>query len=352
MKGDLSRSDASRRKDGVEDPHRSPTRLYGLLTPQACALYEVVPGAQELFRPTSATQGTLRRGLRQDDAFRNLLRAAMQGSAEPRGWQRREWSDDEVARAAADPQLLAAARAMSKRDARIDWRATWKKRRQTETAVLAVFTYSLLFIPAAFLMNIPWLAGVAAAGVLGVVGYLIRQRRIENRPGRESQPVVEEDGDASTDDGVPPPLFVVERAPSQHLIARGTGLVFLAGAVVLAVGEIVRGGPLAAIGVTVWLGTLGVLGAIIFVWALSVGRARILGFDDHLVVRAGLRRARVVPASEIASLVPLSAGRLRGEDARGRTLFEAMSVSDDFPDLTAWLKAKKPQQWADMTGRR
>ncbi len=92
-----------------------------------------------------------------------------------------------------------------------------------------------------------------------------------------------------------------------------------------------------------WLSTLGVLGAVIFVWALSVGRARIVGFDDHLVVRPGLRRSRVVAASEIVSLSWLSGGRLRGADARGRTLFTVMSVYDDFPDLVAWLEARVPQ---------
>ncbi|MDR6689922.1 hypothetical protein J2X55_000821 [Microbacterium sp. 1154] len=350
MTDDLSPSDASRRsrrRAGVGDPDASPTRLYALLTPEARDLYELVPGAQELFRPTAASSSVLRRGLRQDDAFRNLLRAAMQETAEPRGWQRHEWSDEEVARAAEDPQLLAAARAMSKRNARVDWRATWKKRRQRETAVLAVFTYSLMAIPAALLLNMAWLAGVGVVGVLAVVGYLLVRRRAENRPAPAPHPLPAL-SDPPTDDGVPRPLFVVERAPSQHLIARGTGLVFLAGAVVLAIGEIIEGGPLAAVGVTVWLGTLGVLGAIIFLWALSAGRARIVGFDDHLVVRPGLRRSRVVAASEIAELSLLSGGRLRGADARGRRLFEAMSVYDDFPDLVAWLEAKTPRRWADI----
>lgn len=349
MTDDLSPSDASRgslRKAGVGDPDESPTRLYGLLSPEARALYELVPGAQELFRPTVASRGALRRGFRQDDAFRNLLRAAMEGTAEPRGWQRHEWSDEDVARAAADPQLLAAARAASERGARIDWRATWKKRRQRETAILAVFTYSLSAIPAGFLMNMAWLAAVGAVGVLAVVGYLIFRRRVENRPAPAPHPLPAE-SDPLADDGVPRPLFVVERAPSQHLIARGTGLVLLAGAVVLAIGEVIEGGPLAAVGVTVWLSTLGVLGAVIFVWALSVGRARIVGFDDHLVVRPGLRRSRVVAASEIVSLSWLSGGRLRGADARGRTLFTVMSVSDDFPDLVAWLEARVPQGWVD-----
>ncbi|MDT0116832.1 hypothetical protein Q9R20_07475 [Microbacterium sp. PRF11] len=349
MTDDLSRSDESRSTRARSRGERSGTHLYSLLTPEARSLYEVVPGAQELFRPTHASQGAARRGLRQDDAFRNLLRAAMQGSAEPRGWQRHEWSDEEVARAAADPQLLATARAVSKRDNPIDWRATWKKRRQRETAVLAVFTYSFLAIPAAFVMSVPWLALVGAAGVLGVVASLIRRRYRENRPGREPEPAVRRESAPSSDDGIPRPLFVVERAPSQHLIARGTGLVFLAGAVVLAVMELVEGGPLAAVGVTVWLSTLGALGAVIFVWALAIGRARITGFDDHLVVRPGFGRSRIVPASEIASLASLSAGRLRGRDARGRTLFEAMSVYDDFPDFVAWLEAKAPQQWADLT---
>ena len=347
MTDDLSHSDALRSQTDSHRRERAGTPLYALLTPEARALYELVPGAQALFRPTAASQGALRRGRRQDDAFRNLLRAAMQATAEPRGWQRHEWSDEEVARAAADPQLLAAARAASRRDARIDWRATWKKRRQQETAILAVFTYSLLFIPAAFLLDIAWLAGVGAVGVLAVVGYLIFRPRIENRRVPAPHPLPAE-SDPPADDGVARPLFIVERAPSQHLIARGTGLVFLAGAGVLAVGEIIEGGPLAAVGVTVWLSTLGVLGAVIVVWALSVGRARIVGFDDHLVVRPGLRRSRVVAASEIASLSSLSAGRLRGADARGRRLFEAMSVYDDFPDLVAWLEARTPQQWADM----
>ncbi|SDP14064.1 hypothetical protein SAMN04487788_2319 [Microbacterium testaceum StLB037] len=351
MTDDLPPQDGSR-DVAFEDPDWSPTRLYGLLSPEARALYEVVPGAQELFRPTAASQGALRRGLRQDDAFRNLLRAAMQGTAEPRGWQRSEWPDEEVARAAADPQLRAAAWAASKSHAQIDWKATWKRRQQKETTIQAVFAYSLMAIPTAFLINIPWLALIGLAGVLSVVGYLIWRRRIGNQPRREPRPVLREESAPPKDDDSPRPLFVVERAPSQHLIARGTGLVILAGAVILAVTAIVEGGPLAVVGVTMWLSTLGVLGAVIFVWALSVGRARIVGFDDHLVVRPGLRRSRVVPASEIASLASLSAGRLRGRDARGRTLFTTMSVYDDFPDLAAWLKVKTPQQWADLQQRR
>ncbi|MDZ5146232.1 hypothetical protein [Microbacterium testaceum] len=349
MTDDLSPSDASRgslRKTGVGDPGESPTRLYGLLSPEARALYELVPGAQELFRPTVASRGALRRGFRQDDAFRNLLRAAMDESARPRGWRRDEWSDEEVARAAADPQLLATARTMSKSAAPNGWKATWKRRRQRETAILAVFTYSLLSIPTAFVLNMAWLAVVGAVGVLAAVGYLIFRRRIENRPALAPHPLPVE-SDPPADDGAPRPLFVVERAPSQHLIARGTGLVFLAGAIVLAIGEVIEGGPLAAVGVTVWLSTLGVLGAVIFVWALSVGRARIVGFDDHLVVRPGLRRSRAVAASEIVSLSWLSGGRLRGADARGRTLFTVMSVYDDFPDLVAWLEARVPQGWVD-----
>ncbi|MDF2919916.1 MAG: hypothetical protein K0S70_4133, partial [Microbacterium sp.] len=49
------------------------------------------------------------------------------------------------------------------------------------------------------------------------------------------------------------PLFVVQRYPSQHLVARGIGILFMAGAVVLAASEVIERDPLAYIGVTVWL---------------------------------------------------------------------------------------------------
>lgn len=350
MTDDLSPSDASRgslRKTGVGDPGESPTRLYGLLSPEARALYELVPGAQELFRPTVASRGALRRGFRQDDAFRNLLRAAMDESARPRGWRRDEWPDEEVARAAADPHLLATARTMSKSAAPNGWKATWKRRRQRETAVLAILTYCFAAVPVSLLIGIPWLALAGVAGILATAGYLKWRQHLDDRPDLAPQPSAGDVNAPPSEGGVDQPLFVVERAPSQHLIARGTGLVFLAGAVILAVIEIVEASPHAVVGVTVWLSTLGLLGAVIFVWALSAGRARIVGFDDHLVVRPGLRRSRVVAASEIASLASLPAGRLRGRDARGRTLFTAMSVYDDFPDLVAWLEARVPQRWVD-----
>ncbi|MDU0368018.1 hypothetical protein RWH45_12410 [Microbacterium sp. KSW4-17] len=145
------------------------------------------------------------------------------------------------------------------------------------------------------------------------------------------------------------PLFVVQRYPSQHLVARWIGILFMVGAVVLAASEIIEQDRLAYIGVTVWLTTLGGLGAIIFFFALSLGRARVLVFDDHLVVRSGRRRARVVPASDIAELAALTSGRLRGRDARGRTLFEVMSVYRGFSAFTTWLQAKTPRQWAAMS---
>lgn len=350
MTDDLSPPDASSeslRKAGVGHPGESATRLYGLLSPEARALYELVPGAQELFRPTVASRGALRRGFRQDDAFRNLLRAAMDESARPRGWRREEWSDEEVARAAADPQLLATARTISKSAAPNGWKATWKRRRQRETAVLATFTYCFAAVTFSLATGIPWFALAGVAGILATVVYLKRRQHLDDRSGPEPHSSVGGDSTPPSEGGVDQPLFVVERAPSQHLIARGTGLVIVAVAVILAVTEIVQGGRLALAGVTMWLSTLGVLGAVIFVWALSVGRARIVGFDDHLVVRPGLRRSRVVAASEIASLSWLSGGRLRGADARGRTLFTVMSVYDDFPDLVAWLEARVSQGWAD-----
>ena len=330
-------------RGGVAGQMEAPTRLFGLLTPEARALYRMVPGAQELFRPTGASRGVLRRGLRQDDAFRNLLRAAEQNSAEPRGWRRDEWTDEEVARLAADPLVLATARAMSKSTAPRGWKATWKKRRQRETAVLAVIAYSFAAVAMAFVTGIAWLALIGAAGVLATVAYGIRRRYVEGRPGGAPHPSAADDSAPPPEDGIDRPLFVVERAPSQHRIARGTGLVFLAGAGVLAVTEIVQGGPLAVVGVIVWLSTLGCLGAVIFLWALSAGRARIVGYDDHLLVRPGLRRSRRVAASEIASFSWRSGGRLRGTDVRGRTLFTTMSVFDDFPDLVAWLEARVPQ---------
>ncbi|MCM3501243.1 hypothetical protein M3667_05025 [Microbacterium sp. P26] len=268
----------------------------------------------------------------------------MQNSADPRGWRRDEWTDEEVARLAADPQVLATARAMSKSTAPRGWKATWKRRRQRETAVLAVIAYSLAAVAMAFITGIAWLALIGAAVVLATVVYLIRRRYVEGRPGRAPHPSVADESAPPSEDGVDRPLFVVERAPSQHLIARGTGLVFFAAAVILAVTEAVGGGPLAVVGVTVWLSTLGGLGAVIFLWALSAGRARIVGYDDHLLVRPGLRRSRRVAASEIASLSWSSGGRLRGTDARGRTLFTAMSVFDDFPDFVAWLDAKVVQR--------
>jgi hypothetical protein len=148
------------------------------------------------------------------------------------------------------------------------------------------------------------------------------------------------------------PLFVVQRYPSQHLVARGIGILFMVGAVVLAASEIIERDRLAYIGVTVWLTTLGGLGAIIFFYALSLGRARILVFDDHLVVRSGRRRSRTVPASEIAELAALMSGRVRGKDARGRTLFETMRVYQGFPEFASWLQRKTPRQWAEMEGAR
>ncbi|BAJ75182.1 uncharacterized conserved protein [Microbacterium testaceum StLB037] len=156
--------------------------------------------------------------------------------------------------------------------------------------------------------------------------------------------------DGAADAGSAEPLFVVQRYPSQHLVARGIGILFMGGAVVLAASEIIERDPLAYIGITVWLTTLGGLGAIIFFYALSLGRARILVFDDHLVVRSGRRRARTVPASDIVELAALMSGRIRGRDARGRTLFETMSVYQGFPEFTSWLQEKAPRAWAEMTG--
>lgn len=156
--------------------------------------------------------------------------------------------------------------------------------------------------------------------------------------------------DGASDDAPAEPLFVVRRYPSQHLVARWIGILFMVVAVVLAASEVIEGDRLAYIGVTVWLTTLGGLGATIFFSALSLGRARILVFDDHLVVRSGRRRARVVPTADIAELAALMSGRLRGTDARGRRLFETMSVYQGFPDFTAWLQEKRPRQWAEMTG--
>jgi hypothetical protein len=154
--------------------------------------------------------------------------------------------------------------------------------------------------------------------------------------------------DGAADAGSAEPLFVVQRYPSQHLVARGIGILFMAGAVVLAASEVIERDPLAYIGVTVWLTTLGGLGAIIFFYALSLGRARILVFEDHLVVRAGRRRARIVPASEIAELAALMSGRVRGKDVDGRTLFETMRVYQGFPEFASWLQDKTPRQWAEM----
>lgn len=156
--------------------------------------------------------------------------------------------------------------------------------------------------------------------------------------------------DDESDENSAEPLFVVQRYPSQHLVARWIGILFMVGAVILAASEVIEGDRLAYVGVTVWLTTLGGLGAIIFFYALSLGRARILVFDDHLVVRSGRRRSRVVPASDIAELAALMSGRVRGKDERGRTLFETMSVYRGFPDFTAWLQQKAPRQWAEMTG--
>ncbi|MEV8240017.1 hypothetical protein AB0O90_07275 [Microbacterium testaceum] len=154
--------------------------------------------------------------------------------------------------------------------------------------------------------------------------------------------------DGAADDPSGEQLFVVQRYPSQHLVARGIGILFMAGAVVLAAAEVIERDPLAYIGVTVWLTTLGGLGAIIFFYALSLGRARILVFDDHLVVRSSRRRARIVPASEIAELAALMSGRVRGKDADGRTLFETMRVYQGFPEFASWLQEKTPRQWAEM----
>jgi hypothetical protein len=155
--------------------------------------------------------------------------------------------------------------------------------------------------------------------------------------------------DGAADSAPAKPLFVVQRYPSQHLVARGIGILFMVGAVVLAATEVIERDPLAYIGVTVWLTTLGGLGAIIFFYALSLGRARILVFDDHLVVRSGWHRARVVAASDIAELAALMSGRVRGKDTRNRTLFETMSVYRGFPEFTSWLQEKTPRQWAAMT---
>lgn len=156
--------------------------------------------------------------------------------------------------------------------------------------------------------------------------------------------------DGAADAGSAEPLFVVQRYHSQHLVARGIGILFMGGAVLLALWEIIERDPLAYIGITVWLTTLGGLGAIIFFYALSLGRARILVFDDHLVVRSGRRRARTVPASDIVELAALMSGRIRGRDARGRTLFETMSVYQGFREFTSWLQEKAPRPWAEMTG--
>jgi len=71
----------------------------------------------------------------------------------------------------------------------------------------------------------------------------------------------------------------------------------------------------------------------------SMRRTRILGMDDHVLVRQGFRAERRVAVSEIAAVLPLANqyGGLEGRAADGSRLFSVMGLARGFTAFEEYL---------------
>ena len=118
----------------------SDTALYGMLTAEARELYDYVSDRYPAWEHSGSPFGTDRAGSRRDDAFRNLLRGAVQGTAEPTRWQSTAWPDSAVATAASDPDVRRQAWANLTSEDPNGWTSRWVGRNRNDR----LGTYAIL----------------------------------------------------------------------------------------------------------------------------------------------------------------------------------------------------------------
>jgi hypothetical protein len=111
------------------------TPLRQSLTGEAAELYDSVSGRY----PRFADGLIQRRSAIADDAFRSALRAALDNTATPQGWQQQAWTDREVAETATNPDVLRRLRAVLADEEPGGWADTWTRRNSQDR----VMTYGM-----------------------------------------------------------------------------------------------------------------------------------------------------------------------------------------------------------------
>lgn len=127
-------------------PLTRPSSLRLALTGPAAELYDYVQSRYPRFEDGFMS----RRGASVDDAFRHLLRAALDGTPMPQGWQSAVWPDDEVTAAAQDAETRRRAWALLADASPDGWRALWVKHNKQDQ----LFTYALFLVGALILLGV------------------------------------------------------------------------------------------------------------------------------------------------------------------------------------------------------
>lgn len=122
------------------------SELRGALSGQTADLYDQVSSQYPRFEDGWFT----RKNATRDDAFRHLLRAVIEDTPEPRGWFRHLWPDEQVIRAAHDPEIRQGAWALLEDESPHGWRETWAKRNAQDR----IYTRSFLLVGALVLLGV------------------------------------------------------------------------------------------------------------------------------------------------------------------------------------------------------
>ncbi|QWS32312.1 hypothetical protein [Curtobacterium aetherium] len=158
-------------------------------------------------------------------------------------------------------------------------------------------------------------------------------------------------------------LFRTRRPTWQWMMWFVAGLVIVLVGLVSAVRDATSGRPdamtMAGLSVFFFCGT----GALAVLLAAAIRRSGIEGFDDHLAVRFGFRKPRIVRPTDIRALQSEVQSRngmtwssIVGRGDRKKRLFQAFIGYPGTDELAGWLAARCPKEWsaylAAVGGRR
>lgn len=158
--------------------------LYSRLSPDAQYLYDYVEKNLPTGEQSSVPFGIDRRGSRRDDPFRSLVRAVVEGAAEPRRWMRGAWPDEEVAKTSRDPEVLRRAWALLNEKGDGSWAAKWRRRvRNDRRASVAVWITLAIGAVVSFVTQSGWPLGRAVLLILLVLTVSFGRSRGASRAG-------------------------------------------------------------------------------------------------------------------------------------------------------------------------